>query len=140
MSDLNNWNGSGRLTADPELRHTPQGTPVVDINLANETGFGEKKRTNFPGLTFWGKQAESLAQYAQKGQYLIIEGELSQESWEDKETGKNRSKTKVTVRRWHFTPGGKPRTHEEGSPAQHSSAPGTSVDALPDGDDDEIPF
>lgn len=136
MSDQNNVSLTGRLAHAPELRTIRTGTSVVQVNLATETGYGEHKKTNFINLTFWGKKAEALAKYCVKGEYIWVQGEIIQDSWEDQETGKTVSKTGVKAFNWGFTPGGKPK----GSPAPEPAAPATSVDSLPEEDGDEIPF
>jgi single-strand DNA-binding protein len=97
----------GNLTRDPEIRFTPKGTPVANVSLGvneNYTVDEEKRQvTTFVEVQVWGSSAENLAKLAGKGQEILVEGSLRQESWEDKESGKNRSKLFVKAERWQFT-------------------------------------
>ena len=58
-------------------------------------------------ITVWGKQAESVSKYLQKGSPAFIEGRLQLDQWEDKETGKSRSRLKVIAERVQFLGGPK---------------------------------
>jgi single-strand DNA-binding protein len=100
----------GNLTRDPELKTLPRGKAVCELSLAvNKTwkdDNGQKQeRTSFFGCSAFGSTAENLAKYFSKGKPILIEGELTQETWEDKETGKKREKTKVRVERFEFVGG-----------------------------------
>lgn len=144
MSDLNTVALSGRLTADIELRYTPKGTAVAEVNLANETGWGDKKKTNFVGLTLWDKTAESAAKLLGKGRRVIVHGQLSQEEWEDKQTGQKKSKTRVKVDSWHFAddkPSGGISKVDNAAPQGNSEPASTTKPSGDAGDDDDdIPF
>lgn len=91
----------GNLTRDPEVRYTPGGTAVTEIGLAVnrywfDKGSNERKEeTTFVDVTLWGRQAEVAGEYLSKGRPVLIEGRLQTDSWDDKETGKRRSKLKV---------------------------------------------
>ena len=93
---MNKVNLIGRVGSDIELRYTPAGKAVTDVNLAVDDGFGENKKTAWIGVTIWGVTAEVAAKYVRKGDKLGISGRLSQEEWTDKTTGKTQRKTKVT--------------------------------------------
>lgn len=97
----------GNITRDIELEYTPSGTPVLTFGIAVNkhytTSSGEKKeRVLFADCRAWNNQAEVIAQYFSKGKPILVEGEMAQESWDDKETGKKRTKTLVLVNRFHF--------------------------------------
>jgi single-strand DNA-binding protein len=83
---LNRAEVIGRLTRDPELRFTPNGTPVCHLALAtNEmVGSGESReeRTEFHDVTTWDTLAETCAQYLTKGRLVFVEGRLHTERWE----------------------------------------------------------
>jgi len=106
MNGLNYVVVGGNLTRDPELKYLPNGTPVCNFNVAvNEkyTVNGEKKESVcFVEVAAWKKTAELASEYLRKGSPVVVEGKLSQDNWEDKETGKKRSKTKVTASKVHF--------------------------------------
>ena len=91
----------GNLTRDPELRYTPQGTPVVKFGIATNRKYGEgKEETFFGDVTVWSKQAESCNKYLQKGSRVLVEGRLVTEKWEH--DGKSHSKTAITAERVQF--------------------------------------
>ncbi len=91
----------GNLTRDPEVRYIPSGSAVADIGLAvNRTWFDKqsnsrKEEVTFVDITLWGRTAEIAGEYLAKGRSVLIEGHLKMDTWQDKETGKNRSKLKV---------------------------------------------
>ena len=92
----------GNLTRDPQLRYLPNQTAVVDIGLAvnhkYRTAAGEdREEVMFIDCTAFGKQAEVINQYCQKGRPLLVEGRLKLDTWDDKQTGQKRSKHKVTI-------------------------------------------
>lgn len=91
----------GNLTRDPEVRYIPSGSAVADIGLAvNRTWFDKqsnsrKEEVTFVDITLWGRTAEIAGEYLSKGRSVLIEGHLKMDTWQDKESGKNRSKLKV---------------------------------------------
>jgi len=97
----------GNLVKEPEVRYTPKGTPVANISLGvNETYTADdekRKTTTFVEVQVWGASAENLAKLVRKGQEIFVEGALRQEVWDDKETGKNRSKLFLKADSWQFT-------------------------------------
>jgi len=99
----------GNLTKDPELRYTPQGTPVCTIRLASSTkyksGDGMKEETLFIDCIVWGKQGESTAQYLSKGKTALVEGRLQERKWET--DGQQRSKFEIVAQTVRFLSGKK---------------------------------
>src|SRR3982751_1306271 len=90
----------GNLTRDPEVRYTPKGTAVTELGMAVNRVYtaenGEKREeTTFVDVTLWGRTAEIAGEYLAKGRPVLIEGRLQTDSWDDKETGKKR--TRLTV-------------------------------------------
>ena len=78
----------GRLTKDPELRHTQSGHAVANFDLAVDrpfTGQDGEKQTDFIRVNVWRKQAENVTQYTGKGSLVAVEGRLQIRSYEDKE-------------------------------------------------------
>ena len=86
----------GRLTADVELKSTTTGKNVAQFTLAVDKG-GQQEGADFFEVTAWDKLAELLSQYTQKGSKVLVQGRVSQQTWDDKETGKKRSKVIVTA-------------------------------------------
>ncbi len=109
MASLNKVMLIGNLTRDPELRFTPKGTAVVDLGLAVNRRFtveGEQREeVAFLDITFWGRQAEVINQYMQKGNPMFVEGRLQMDSWQDKNTGQNRYKLKIVGENFQFLAG-----------------------------------
>ena len=105
MSNYNKVLLMGRLTRDPELRYTPQGTPVSEIGLAINreymAGNERRKESTFVDVTFWGRQAEVVCQYLKKGGPIFVEGRLSFDSWEAQD-GQRRSKLRVVATNFQF--------------------------------------
>lgn len=93
----------GRMTRDPELKFTSQGKAICSFSIANTKYFsrnGERaEKTGFFDVIVWDKVAEYVGQNLHKGDDVQIEGELEQESWEDKNTGQKRSKVRILARR-----------------------------------------
>src|SRR5690625_2409789 len=72
----------GRLTRDPELRYTQNGTAVANFNLAVDRPFSKEKETDFINCVAWRKQAENLAQYMKKGSQIGISGRIQTRNYE----------------------------------------------------------
>ena len=76
----------GNLTKDPELRYTPQGTPVCTLRIASTTKYKSgdtmKEDTLFINAIVWGKQGETAAQHLGKGRSVLVEGRLQERRWE----------------------------------------------------------
>ncbi len=100
----------GNLTRDPELRHLPSNTAVVGLGLAVNERWRNKQtdqweeRVNFIDCEAFGRTAEIIQQYFQKGRPIFIEGKLRLDQWQDKE-GNNRSKLKVVIDSFEFVGG-----------------------------------
>jgi single-strand DNA-binding protein len=107
----------GNLTKDPELRYTPQGTPVCTIRLASSTKFKSgdsmKEETLFIDCIVWGKQGESVAQHLAKGRTALVEGRLQERKWET--DGQQRSKFEIVAQTVKFLSSGKKEYASEGS-------------------------
>jgi len=134
----------GNLGRDPELRYTPQGTPVCSFSLATN----EKRRDRTTGentdittwfrVTLWGRQAETASQYLTKGRPVYIEGRLRVEEWTDRD-GKQRHTLEVHATDMQFIGGG--RSEDAGAPPNaRAAAAGEPMPAAPDLTDDDVPF
>jgi single-strand DNA-binding protein len=138
----------GNLCADPELRYLPKGTAVCQFNLAvnrkwrDESG-QQKEEVAFIGVKAWGKQAELICQYVKKGRPLMVDGRLTQETWDDKTTNKKQSKTLVTLESFQFLGSNEgqsdrqPLRNATGLPANSANSPS---DDLPPPAEDAVPF
>ena len=106
MSNYNKVILVGNITRDLELRYIPSGTAVVKVGLAVNEEYRDKsgqrkEKTLFIDIDVWGRQAETLCEFAGKGRCILIEGTLEMESWTDKE-GNKRSRHKVRCDRFQF--------------------------------------
>ncbi|HMH70581.1 MAG TPA: single-stranded DNA-binding protein [Candidatus Saccharimonadales bacterium] len=86
----------GRLTRDPEVRTTSTGKTITSFSLAVDRG-GQDDAADFFDVTAWEKLGELVSQYLSKGRRCLVQGRLRQDSWDDKETGKKRSKIEVVA-------------------------------------------
>ena len=86
----------GRLTRDPEQRTTSGGKNIASFSIAVDRG-GSEDAADFFDVTAWEKLGDLVMQYLQKGRRVLVQGRLRQDSWDDKETGKKRSRIEVTA-------------------------------------------
>lgn len=93
---------TGNITNDLEVKPAGQ-SQVLKFGLGVRSNF-KKDETNFIQIEAWGKSAELIEQYCQKGSKLLVVGELKQDRFEDKE-GNKREKIKVNVDRFEFLDG-----------------------------------
>ena len=80
---MNSVNLVGRLTKEPELRRTGDGTAVCSCSLAVKRPM-VKDATDFPEIVSWRQSAEYLAQYGHKGDIVAVSGPLTSRKWKDK--------------------------------------------------------
>jgi single-strand DNA-binding protein len=134
----------GNLTRDPELRHTPSGTPVCSLRIAvnsrrkDETGQWVDK-PNYFSVTVWGQQGENCAQYLAKGRPVAIDGRLDWREWESQE-GNKREAVEIVAESVQFLGG---RGDGDGAsyvPAGATAGTESSADFPASATDDDIPF
>ena len=93
----------GNLGKDPEVKYTPQGTPVAKFTLATNERYKDKEgqwqdRTEWHNITCLGSHlAEIAGEYLKKGGKVYIEGRLQTHSWDDKQTGQKKYMTEIVV-------------------------------------------
>lgn len=138
----------GNLGRDPELRYTPQGTPVCSFTMATNERRKDKSgefqdQTTWFRVTLWGRQAETASQYLAKGRPVYIEGRLRVEEWNDRD-GKQRYTLEVHATDMQFIGG---RGDEQAPPSGKSyerspsyERPSHDEGAGPDISDEDIPF
>jgi single-strand DNA-binding protein len=105
-NDINRVILVGRLTRDPELRSTPSGSYLCRFTLASNRTIFQKDSENKEEVGFfdciaWGKLAEIVSKYAQKGRRVGIDGSLRFSAWDNAE-GKRQSKVEVHVENFQF--------------------------------------
>lgn len=148
MASLNKVILLGNLTRDPELRYTPNGTPVASFGLAVNRRYrqGDESRDEvcYIDIVTFGRQAETVGEYLSKGNLAMIEGRLQWRSWET-EDGQKRSKHEVVANNVQFLPRGREEgmgRSEPAFPSSSSVSPPASRDTgdFPMPEDDDIPF
>jgi single-strand DNA-binding protein len=123
----------GRLTRDPEVRTTSTGKTITSFSLAVDRG-GQDDATDFFDVTAWEKLGELVSQYLSKGRRCLVQGRLRQDSWDDKETGKKRSKVEVVATDVTFLDG--PSGDNAGS--SNSNYPSNSGNSAPKKKSDDV--
>ena len=93
----------GRLSRDPELRHTTSGTAVCQINVAisRPVAQGNEPQTDFINVVVWNKQAENVAKYLAKGRQIAVEGRIQTRNYDNNE-GKRTYVTEVIASNVEF--------------------------------------
>lgn len=94
----------GRLTAEPELRHTQNNTAVTSFTLAIDRSYskpGEPKQTDFIDIVAWSSTAEFVSKWFRKGLLVAVAGRVQVRNWEDKQ-GQKRKTVEVVAEEVHF--------------------------------------
>ena len=132
----------GRLTRDPELRHTNSGTPVCSFSIAIDNGYGENRTTDFINVVAWNKTAEFVSNYFSKGRMIIVIGRISTRTWEGQD-GKKNYVTEVIANEVSF---GEAKGSSNGSSAGSFESPAPMPEMPADdgfsplGTDDDLSF
>lgn len=125
----------GRLTRDPELRHTSNGVAVTSFSLAVDRDFkgrdGERE-TDFIDVVAWRGAAEFVSKYFTKGRMAVVEGRLQMRDWTDRDGNKRRS-FEVLADSVYF---GDSKRAE----ASESDAPAGAFQELPEDEEGDLPF
>ena len=139
----------GRLTADPELRQTPNGVSVLSFSIACDRNYnsqGGEKICDFINCVAWRQTAEFISKYFHKGSMIAIEGSIQTRNYEDKQ-GNKRTAVEVVIDRAYFA------ESKASSGQQRSDFPPPAFDEPPkgasfsigefeevDADDGDLPF
>ena len=95
----------GRLTADPELRQTPNGTNVCSFSIAVNRPFANangERQADFINCVAWRQTGEFISRYFHKGQNIGLNGSIQTRQYQDKDTGKNRTAFEVVINNAYF--------------------------------------
>lgn len=135
----------GNLGTDPEVRYTPNNSPVVTVSIATSTSWRDKQsgeaqeRTEWHRVVFFNRLAEIVSEYLKKGSKVYVEGSLRTRKWTDK-SGAERYTTEIIANEMQMldSRGGSAPSMNHADQASASmsasaSAPGTDFD-------DDIPF
>ena len=97
MKDINQVTLVGRLVRDPELRYSTSGTAIlgfdIAVNRSVKKGDNWTDEASFFNCTLFGKQAEAVSKYMEKGKQVAVSGELTQDRWE--KDGQKHSRVKI---------------------------------------------
>lgn len=134
----------GRMTKDPELRHTPQGTPVCAFTVAvDRYSKGSEKQADFLDCVAWRNTAEFICQYFQKGKMIGISGSIQTRTYQDK-NGNNRKAVEIVVGNASFAGGkGDGESNKNTYSAPSYAAPSNSAPpdcSVIDDDGEDLPF
>jgi single-strand DNA-binding protein len=138
----------GNLGRDPEVSYTQGGTARCRFPLATGDSYtnnaGERiDRTEWHNIVVWGKQAETVGKYLQKGRQVFVEGRIQTRSWDDEKTGQKRYMTEINAQRVIFLGGrgeGGGGGGQSGPPPSKASGGGYDQGPGLGPDDDDIPF
>ena len=127
---------TGRLTADPELKTTPNGISVTSFTLAVNRNYraGEEQETDFINIVAWRQTAEFITKYFNKGNLIGIEGSIQTRKYQDK-NGNNRTAFEVVANEVHFI-----ESKRNNDDTQSYSNADTDDFADISGDDEDLPF
>ena len=150
MASFNKVIIMGNITRDPELMQTKNGTSICHFSVAvnrsyNSQDGSTRDETCFVEVDSFGRTAENIAKFFNKGKPILIEGRLRQDSWEDKQTGQKRSKLLVVLERFEFV-GGRDNgssfggDYERSAPSPRQNGAAGPQRVVDDMDDDDVPF
>jgi len=147
---MNKWIGYGNVGADPDVKTLTSGKIVAKFSLATNKSYtnasGEKiTDTSWHNIVLWGKVAETASKYVKKGSSIILEGEISYRTYENKE-GQTVYVTEIVGHNMHLT-GSKPEEKQEtkgkvqvDSMSDISELPGNVADYDKIPEDGDMPF
>jgi single-strand DNA-binding protein len=141
---INNVVLAGNLGQDPQVRFLANEKAVCSFSLAVNRRWKDKdgqqqEKTTWVPIEAWGRTAELCGQYLQKGSTAVVIGHLEEDSWDDKETGKKRTKLKLVADQVQFaSPKSEKKEPQAGEAEPAPSRPARPAPAA--GGDDEPPF
>jgi single-strand DNA-binding protein len=146
----------GRLTADPELRTTPNGVSVTSFTIACDRSYvasGAERQADFIDIVAWRKTAEFICKYFRKGQLIAVQGAIQTRTYTDK-SGNKRKAFEIVADNAHFAeskrdssaggsaPAAKPESApahtEQQQPVAYASGDTNDFQEIPS--DDDLPF
>ena len=147
MANFNKVLLMGNLTRDPDVRTTPSGLKIAKLGLAVNRRFRTRddearEETTFVDIDAFGKQAEIIERYCQKGSPLFVEGRLRLDQWESN-TGEKRSKLSVVLENFQFLGSSQSQDHGSARESGSSNKAPSEAGSSPTGDsieDDNVPF
>jgi single-strand DNA-binding protein len=139
---------NGRLTADPELRHTSNDIAVTSFTLAVDRSYvkaGAERQADFINIVCWRGTAEFACKYFRKGQLVAVEGSIQTRSYTDSQ-GIKRKAFEVVANNVHFAEsrrdsyGGEYESHQNQQQPAETVSNGDNGDFVEIDGDDDLPF
>ena len=124
----------GNLGSDPQTIQTSTGTSMCYFNLANNSGYGDKKKTNWMQIKCFGKTADNVLKYLSKGSTVLVRGEISRDSYTAKD-GTKKESTSVNAQEVQFV-----KTSKKEELSEAAEVVESDYSNIPNFSDDEIPF
>lgn len=132
----------GRLSRDPEVRHTQSGVTVCSFTLAVDRDIKDKqtgeRKTDWIPVTAWRGTADLISRYLHKGDSIVVVGRLEIQEWTDKQ-GNKRTTPNVSAENVYFTGGRRQETAQSYQQQEHEDQQEQNFEALDD-DQTELPF
>jgi len=147
MSSLNKAILIGHLGRDPEIRSTPDGTPVANFSLATSESWTDRsgtrqERTEWHNIVAWRKLADLCKRYLTKGRQVYVEGRIQTREWDDRDGNKRRT-TEIVANQIVFLGSRAESTEVTGAEHEVQHSPDPQPQARPpevEITDDDIPF
>lgn len=147
----------GNLGSDPEVRYTPSGSAVANVNLATSESWRDKTsgelqdRTEWHRIVFFNRLAEIVGEYLHKGSKIYVEGSLRTRKWQDK-NAIERHTTEIIANEMHILDSRSGSSHHPHQPHHHTQEgaedtekaikihPQPALEAVGNDFEDDIPF
>lgn len=141
----------GRLTADPELKTTPNGTSVTSFCVAVDRSYvkqGEERQTDFINAVAWRQTADFITRYFHKGSMIAVQGSIQTRNYEDK-NGNKRTAVEVLAGNVSFCGskadsnegfGAQPSNYAQNNQSADFGTNSAGFDDITDDEDDGFPF
>ena len=132
----------GRLTKDPELRTTQNGTSVTSFTVAVDREYvrqGEERQTDFINVVAWRQTAEFVSRYFKKGSMIAVQGSIQTRNYEDK-NGNKRTAVEVIADKVSFCGSKAESGNSAPVDAQANASDYTAINTNDSGEDDDLPF
>ena len=139
--DLNQCNFIGRLGRDPEIKQLPNGNSVVNFSIACGDDYKDKQgqkveQTNWVSCVAFGKLADIISQYVQKGSRIYVSGKQVTRKWQDTQTGADRYATEINVSEMQMLDSVNSGAQNQNQHPQQQAVPQQQGNNF----DDDIPF
>lgn len=139
---MNKWIGMGRLTRDPEVRYGQSGNAVANFSIAVDRRFKRdgEAQADFFNCTAFGKTGEFVEKYLKKGIKVVVDGELQNNNYEDKNGTKHYS-VQIIVNQIEFAESKSSQANNNDTAEPEANKPADDgFMNIPDGIDEELPF